>query len=300
MNNFTAIDLSQLSAPNVLEALDFEAILAKNRAIFLALAPEFASALEIESEPINKLLQVLAYDELILRQCINDAARARMLAYASGADLEHIAVNYNLVRRVVDPGNALSVPPLPPVYEDDNTLRQRCLLAMEGLSNAGTLGSYAYHAMSSDVRVKDVSVSSPIPGHVAITVLSSEGDGTSAAEVLAAVLQTVSADHVRALCDHIAAVQSASIQPYHVDAVLSVYAGPDAEVVLRAATASVQRYVEAQHCLGVGVNLSGLYAALHQQGVYRVTLLSPVADMICTSGQAAFCTGINLSLQVVD
>ena len=60
------VDLSQLPAPNVLEEVSFEAILAERKAYFISLhAPEqqaaVAALLELESEPIVKLLEENAY-----------------------------------------------------------------------------------------------------------------------------------------------------------------------------------------------------------------------------------------------
>ena len=44
----------------------------------------------VESDPAWTILEVAAYRELLLRQRINDASRAVMLAFATGADLEHL------------------------------------------------------------------------------------------------------------------------------------------------------------------------------------------------------------------
>ncbi|MGV5943123.1 baseplate assembly protein, partial [Escherichia coli] len=59
--------------------------------------------LELESEPVTKLLQENAYRELLLRQRINEAAQAVMVAYAMGGDLDQIAANYNVKRLTVTP-----------------------------------------------------------------------------------------------------------------------------------------------------------------------------------------------------
>jgi len=299
MSAFTAIDLSRLPAPSVVEVLDYEAILAAMRADLIARAPDLEAALALESDPLSKLLEVCAYRELLLRQRVNDAARARMLAYASGSDLEHIAANYNETRRVRTPGDAAAIPPVPPTYEDDEALRQRCLLAMEGLSNAGTVGSYTYHAMSADVRVKAASVSSPAPGSVLVTVLSTEGDGAATADLQAAVLDAVNGEAVRPLCDTVT-VQSATIQPYAVVASLTVYPGPDAAVMRQAAIDACQRYTTDHHRVGHDITLSGLYAALHQPGVHRVTIISPSADILCGDVQAAYCTGVTATVSGID
>ena len=75
----TAIDLSQLPAPQVIETLDFETILAGRRAYLVSLWPEeqraeIAARLELESDPLHKVLQENAYRELVLRERINDSA----------------------------------------------------------------------------------------------------------------------------------------------------------------------------------------------------------------------------------
>lgn len=78
------IDLSTVTAPQVVEALDFEAIFAQLKDELLARLPGVADVLELESEPLTKLLQVAAYREVLLRQRVNEAARSIMLAYAGG------------------------------------------------------------------------------------------------------------------------------------------------------------------------------------------------------------------------
>lgn len=73
------IDLNQLPAPDVVEELDFETILAERKATLISLYPEdqqeaVARTLTLESEPLVKLLEENAYRELIWRQRVNEAA----------------------------------------------------------------------------------------------------------------------------------------------------------------------------------------------------------------------------------
>ena len=119
----TAIDLSQLPAPTVVETLDYESVLAALQADFTARYPAFTAALE--SEPVLKLLEVAAWRELIVRGRVNDAARACMLAYALGSDLDHLAALYGVQRLLLDAGDPTAVPPVPPTYESDARLRAR-------------------------------------------------------------------------------------------------------------------------------------------------------------------------------
>ena len=101
----STIDLSLLPAPSIVEVLSFEAIYAERKAALVAHFPAnqqeaVARALEIESEPMAKLLQENAYRELVWRQRVNEGARALMLAFASGTDLDQLAANVNLTRLV--------------------------------------------------------------------------------------------------------------------------------------------------------------------------------------------------------
>ena len=83
------IDLSRIAPPEVVESLDFEAIYQEMMDEFRRIYPDWTAALE--SDPVVKLLEVAAYREMLMRARINDAARAVMLAYAGGSDLEHLA-----------------------------------------------------------------------------------------------------------------------------------------------------------------------------------------------------------------
>lgn len=156
----TEIDLSQLPSPKVIETLDFEVILAARKEAFLSLYPEeqqaeMSNRLALESEPLTKLLQEGTYRELLLRQRINDAARAVMLAHAQEADLDQIGANYNVFRLTLDVGDLTASPPRAPVYESDNDFRRRIQLSPEGYTTAGSEQSYVFHGLSADADVAD-------------------------------------------------------------------------------------------------------------------------------------------------
>ena len=162
------IDLSQLPAPQIVDVPDFETLLAERKAEFVALHPKdeqeaVIRTLELESEPVTKLLQENAYRELLLRQRINEAAQAVMVAYAMGGDLDQLAANYNVTRLTVTPADNDAVPPVAAVMESDEALRLRVPAAFEGLSVAGPTAAYEFHARSADGRVADASATSPAP-----------------------------------------------------------------------------------------------------------------------------------------
>lgn len=289
---YTSVDLSQLAPPDVVEALDFEAIFAAMLVDLQARDTAFTAL--VESDPAYKILEVAAYREVLLRQRVNDAARAVMLAYAGGADLENLGALFGVVRLVIDPGNPDATPIVPPTYESDADYRRRIQLSLEGFSTAGPEGAYVFHALGADGDVLDASATSPSPGEVVVTVLSRTGNGTASAGLLSSVSDVLSAEDVRPLTDHVT-VQSANITTYTVNATLYFYTGPDRAVVLAASQAAIEAYVETQHRLGLDVTLSGIYAALHQPGVQRVDLAAPAANIVVNSQSAAYCTGITLT-----
>ena len=276
------IDLSQLPAPQIVDVPDFETLLAERKAEFVALHPKdeqeaVIRTLELESEPVTKLLQENAYRELLLRQRINEAAQAVMVAYAMGGDLDQLAANYNVKRLTVTPADNDAVPPVAAVMESDEALRLRVPAA------------YEFHARSADGRVADASATSPAPAEVVLTVLSREGDGTAEKDLLDVVEKALNSENVRPVADRLT-VRSAEIIPYRVEATIFLYPGPEAEPVMAAAKASLQKYIASQTRLGRDIRRSAIFAALHVEGVQRVELASPLADVVLNKTQAASCT----------
>jgi phage-related baseplate assembly protein len=294
--SYTPIDLSTLPAPDVVETLSFETILIEMLADLRTRDPSFTALLE--SDPAYKILEVAAYRELLIRQRVNDGSRAVMLAYSTGSDLEQLAGLFGVTRKLIDAGDANAIPPIPATYETDASLRYRTQLALEGLSTAGPIGSYVYHALKVE-GVKDVGVQGPPdtdPGDVLVTILAQAGNGAADTNLRSAVLAVLNGEDVRPLTDQVT-VQSATIQQYAVIATIYILPGPDPELVKDAAEASVAAFVAAQHKVGADIRLSALYAALHVGGVERVTLSSPgiTADLVCTAAQAPFCTGVTIT-----
>ncbi|CAI1079449.1 Uncharacterized homolog of phage Mu protein gp47 [Serratia quinivorans] len=294
------IDLSLLPAPTVVDPLDYESLLADRKATLISLYPEeqreaIARTLTLESEPIVKLLQENAYRELILRQRINEAAQAVMLGYAGGSDLDQLGANFQVERLVVQQPDNTVIPPVAAIMESDSDFRVRIQQAFEGLSVAGSSGSYEYHGRSADGRVADVSATSPSPANVLISVLSREGDGTASAELVAIVDKALNDEDVRPVADRVT-VRSANIVNYNIDALLYLYPGPEAEPIRRAAEAKLKSYISAQHRLGRDIRLSAIYAALHAEGVQRVELKSPLADIVLDKTQASYCASYLLTV----
>lgn len=294
------IDLSRLPRPKVIEELDFETILAERKDKLLSLVSEsdreeVEETLALESEPLAILLQESAYRELIWRKRVNEAAVANMLAYSDEEDLDNLVVNFDTERLMIDPGDPEAIPPVPPTYETDESLRLRSQQSWEGLSVAGPTGAYEYHALSADGRVSDAKADSPVPAEVTVTLLSTEGDGTASQEIIDIVLDALSAEDIRPVGDRLT-VQSATIIDYQVDAILYVYPGPEQEPILEAAQESLTKYVNEQRRIGRDIRISALHAALHVEGVQRVELAQPLDDLVLDGTKAAHCTGTNVAI----
>ncbi len=281
MSNFTAIDLSKLPAPKVVEALDYEKIFQSALNDFLAKNPNYSTLLE--SDPAMILLEVFAYREMLLRNRINEAAKATMLAYATGSDLENLAALFG-VQKLTN--------------ETDDRLRQRTQLALEGFSTAGPVGAYVFYALSASNDIKSVSVKSPTPGNVLVTILSQAGDGNASAALINAVLNKLNEDDIRPLTDKVL-VQSAQIVNYTVEAIITVYPGPSSSVVEAEARSALNSFINERHAIQSVVAISGIYDALHVNGVKKVQLVKPLSDVITTDEQAPYCSNITLSI-VVD
>jgi phage-related baseplate assembly protein len=274
----------------MVEVIDFEVILAERKAALIALYPadkraEVAATLALESEPLAINLQENAYREVLLRQRINDAARAVMLAFAQGADLDHLAALLGVQRLVVVAGTDDT----PAVMESDTDLRKRVQMAPESFSVAGPEGAYISATLNADGRVLDAGAKSPVPGAVLITVLSREGDGGASEELIDAVANALNAEDVRPLTDSVT-VQSAEIVEYTVAATIFTFPGPDSAVVVAEARKRLDAYVSDCHRIGRDVVISGLHAALQVEGIERVVLTAPAANVQTNDTQAPYCT----------
>lgn len=288
----STIDLSQLPVPTIIEELDFETILTDVKAVMVAAFPEeqqasVAAALTLESEPLTIIAQAMAYRELLLRQRINEGAAACMLSHATGDDLDNIAANLDTERLVI----TVATDTADAVTESDEALRLRAQAAFEGMSVAGPSAAYEYFARSASGQVADARATSPSPAEVVVAVLSTEGDGTASAALLAAVAAAVNDEEVRPLGDRVT-VQSAEIVPYTIDATLYLYPGPESEPIINAAMASLQTFLaDNDKKIGRDIVRSAISAALHVQGVQRVVINTPAADLQIDNTQAARNTG---------
>ncbi|SAI47471.1 Uncharacterized homolog of phage Mu protein gp47 [Bordetella ansorpii] len=305
MATANTIDLSLLPAPDVVEPLDYEQLLEVRKARIIALfAAEdrdaVRAALALESEPMAILTQENVERELIVRQRVNEAARAVLLAFARRTDLDHIAAEYGVVRLVITPADNSTVPPTPAVMEMDEDLRYRAQLAWEGLSTAGPSGAYEFHTRSAHGLIADATAISPEPCDILVSVLSREGDGTASDAVLTAVQRALSDEDVRPLGDRVT-VQSSHITTYSVVARLHLAgSGPGRDIAVAAAQAACEQYVNRPRRQGISVWRTAITAALHVEGVAHLELIEPAADIVLDRTQAGTCLAVTVTVAGED
>jgi phage-related baseplate assembly protein len=273
MSRFNLIDLSTLQPPGVVETIDYQSIKLAILEDLVARDPSFTALLE--SDPAVRLVEAFAYREMVLRQRINDAAQSNLIATAMGADLDNLAAFYSVKRATsVDAsGNTLT--------ETDDRLRLRVQLAPEALSCAGPANSYLYFAFSADMRVADASAVSPAPGHVVVSIYSTDNAGVPAADLLAAVTAALNADDVRPLTD-VVTVQPAVINHY--------------SVVQTAIVNALTNYTLGVQKLGYGVTLTGLYGAIAQAGVQDAVIQTPATEIAGDPYRINVCDSVTVTI----
>ena len=289
------IDLSKLPAPKIIEELSFEKIFLEWKNDLKEICPELLEVLDLESEPVVKLMQVGAFREMILRQRVNDAAKAILLAYAIDEDLDNIAALVPVKRKIIKEADTESIPATSAVWEGNEEFRKRIQMAPEGFSTAGPEGAYKFYALKVP-EVRDVVVTSPAPCEVMVTILGREGRGVVQDSVLKAVDKQLTEKKIRPLSEKVM-VRAAEIKEYEVSALITIHEGPSSSVVLQNINKTIRAYIKSAHVLGAEVTLSGLYASLHQEGVLNVELRIPSANVICLPHQAPYCTRINLEVR---
>lgn len=282
------LDITTLPAPAVIQEVDYEVILARQKAQFITewnalrvTFPELPAydTLSIESDPVGIVTQAESYREMLLLARINEAARARLLAFAVGSDLDQLAAFYDVVRQ---PG------------ETDTRLKTRVILAIQGRSTGGPKERYKSIAMNADVRVASVEVyrvgRSPL---IYVAIYSTEPNGVASEGLLTIVRAALENDNVQLVNDEFV-VASAVLTV--VNLVANIWLLPDADeaTVTRAATALRDSWAIEQ-ALGRDLIREWWVSKLMISGVHKVTPIT--ADVIVPPSQAAAIGTITLNLQ---
>jgi phage-related baseplate assembly protein len=272
-------DLSTLPAPTVVQELSYDAIVARQNAEFqehwaeLRLTypdlPDYDVSM-LETDPAVILNETESYRELLLRARINEAARARLLAFAQKGDLDQLAIFYDVIRL---PG------------ETDTRLKLRVILAIQGRSTGGPKERYKSIAMAADIRVASVEPyrvgRSPL---IYIAVFSTEPNGVASEDLLAKVRAAITNENVQLMNDQFV-VSSAVLSV--VNLTFDIWLLRDAEeaTVTRAVDALRLAWAEEQ-TLGRDLIKEWWVSKLMIDGVHKVTATGPTSDVIVPPSEA--------------
>ncbi|WFP74497.1 baseplate J/gp47 family protein [Mesorhizobium sp. WSM4906] len=271
------LDLSTLEGlpdPQAITVTSEAAALAAIKAVFVDLATSYgldvSGIIDLEGEPGNIQLQVGAFREVLYRAAINDGVKANLLAFAAGADLDHLAAFYDVIRLA---------------GETDARLRARTVVAISGRSTAGSEDWYRTAAFRASVRVKDVAAYRVGTGpDIRIAVLATDNFGEPDAALLAAVNDEVQKNSVRVISDRITVLSATSAT---VNVVADVWLLPTTPItVFDSLETLLRQALSEEGGLGFNVTRSWLIAKLQAPGVQRVSLSSPVADVAVDDGAA--------------
>jgi len=284
------VDLSTLPTPQVIEELDYEAIVARQKQTFqdlwgavrLANPDAGLPAYDVqmlETDPAMIIIQENAYREMLERARINDAARANLLGYATGNDLDNLAADHGVTRLT---------------GESDKALRERIVLADQGRSTAGPEEWYKFHARSVDADVRDVAVYRPGTGpEIEVAILTTSNGGTPGAPLLASVLAALSVPDVRSVNDVISVVPAVKTI---VNVTASIWLLPEAPMsVFDGLEQTLRDALDNEGGIGFDVNTSWIISRLMAAGAAKVTLTAPAADVVMDKFSAAAFGTVNLT-----
>lgn len=283
------IDLSTLPKPTVIQELDHQAIVDRQRQRFLTIwnekriqfpdLPEYTVDM-LASDPFAIENEAESYREMLLRAEINDVFRATLLYFAKGGNLDHLAAFYDVIRM---PG------------ELDDRLLTRVLLEVMGRSTAGPKERYQAIAMAADLRVEWAEPyrigKSPL---IYVAIFSTEADGVASPDLIAIIRAALTDPGAQGLNDTIV------VQP----AVRRVvnYAGdiwllPDAEeATVARAVANLRAEWEKEQRLGRDLTMAWVLSKLMISGVHKVALTSS-ADELAAPTEALSIGTVNLTLR---
>jgi phage-related baseplate assembly protein len=237
----------------ITENLTFEKILTE---IKTKMPPEITL---LESDPAAKILEIVAFREMILRGRINNAAKANLLAFAGGDDLDYLAEFYRVERQE---------------GEADDAFRLRIKAKIAAFSNAGSKEHYRFHALSSSPHVKDALASSAESGLVKISILSDSEDGMASEELLETVKNYINRDDIKMLTD---TVQVVSCNIISLDVVVEIQASNNL-ALLSIHTNFIEK-CNASKALGWSPSISWIIANLFTNDVTHIKVVQPIVDI---------------------
>jgi phage-related baseplate assembly protein len=261
----------------VLEKINVEQILADRMARLKALwakyDPPMAAQYDVENlefDPIKINQEACSYFELMLRDRVNQAARAITLAYAISTDLDAIASRY--------PGG---VPRLE--GESDDRYRRRIWLSPNTLSPHGTAEAYEFWALTASPEFRDVTAMRMVmhdyyPTILITCLMEPPADPEPTQEILVRTRAYIHDLSRQGLTDVIS-VNPPKVKHINYKIAVWLYPGAMPDQTLEKMKDRVFKLIDNQYWLGHDHSLMAINAACALQGVHHVDILEPTDDV---------------------
>ena len=302
------LDLSRVGAPSLVETdplkikdellTEFVRLWNEARLIDPTL-PEY-TVQSLRTDPAVILTDEFTYGETHLRQAVNDAADALRLATAQGPDLDHIANTYhNTARLVLDPGDPNAQPPRAPVYEDQESYRQRAQLAPEAYPEMGlTPGGYIYRVLRLfGHRIKGVRPLKREGGKIDLIILPRDPDPVAAAQLVRDLQSEFEKEDAEQLTD-IVSVRLARLIPTTVKVVLFIPDGPDGTPLKAAAIKALVKLAAEREVIGETLHMQAIGAVAKVGPTRHVKVVEPLVDIGGERDAVPFVTAIEAETEI--
>ena len=279
------IDFARLPPPAVIEIIDYEALVQIYRDQVVTKMPVLKKAVTLEQSPTNVILESEAYGEMMVRARVNAAARAVMLPFAVGSDLDVLGAFYN-VERIVIPGDALLG--VPDEIESDASFRRRIQLAPEAFTTAGSAGAYIFHATTAAPTLRDASATKiNNRGGIKVALMNRGSNPLATEDQVLAVTRRLLKPSIKPLT-HVVSVAPATVLPVDIKAAITLYPGPDQALVMAEIGTQLDQLRTDINWIGRDLTVSAVNAALKRPGVQNVQILSPSADVVADFDQCVW------------
>jgi phage-related baseplate assembly protein len=300
MSRLSVINLDLLPRMQVLESISSDKIIADRMARFRVLwndnDPPNAAQYDVgalEFDPIKIQHECGAYFETMIRDRVNQAARAVTLAFASGSDLDAIASRY--------PGGVPRA-----AGEKDANYRRRVWLSPNTLGPHGTAEAYVFWALTGDSTLHDASATTDEgTGKVYVTLMAESGsvadmpwvrtrDPLSRALIKTEAVPVININPSlqqiidvrkyildegrRGQTDEIITYQP-QIVPINYKARIWMFPNASVDITITAVEKAVAALIENQRWLGYDHSRMAFDAALAQTGVHHAVIDEPATDV---------------------
>jgi phage-related baseplate assembly protein len=292
------IDFSRLPPPKVIEEIDYEKLLAIYQGRVVNKLPTLERATKLEQSPTNVILQTEAYGEMMVRARVNAAARAIMLPFATGSDLDVLAAFYDEARPALVDTPRGTVDEYPEDWLDDASFRRIVQLSPESFSTAGAEGAYIYHCLKADpANILDASASRvDLRGGVRCALMGRNANPAVTPETIAKVRERLNRKNIKPLTDT-PYVVGAKVVPVEIDALVTLFDGPDAALVKADIVAAFQNLRQRVALLGRDLTRAAIDRALMQEGAQNARIKSPLTDTVVGNDACVWITKATVNFE---